>query len=64
MKKVNIPVERFEKIVTRFGFLLKIVGIEKTETCTLNQFDKDNFSFNCHFNNSGNDVNISLRWGI
>lgn len=63
MKKVNIPAEKFEKIVTKFGLLLKIVGIENTETCILNQFDKDNFSFNCHFNNSGNDANISLRWG-
>ena len=63
MKKVNTPAKKFEEIVTKFGLLLKITGIENTETCTLNQFDKDNFSFNCHFNNSGNDANISLRWG-
>lgn len=63
MKKINIPAEKFEEIVIKFGLLLKIAGIENTETCTLNQFDKDNFSFNCHFNNSGNDANISLRWG-
>lgn len=63
MKKVNIPAEKFEEIVTKFGLLLKLAGIDNTETCTLNQFDKDKFSFNCHFNNSGNDANISLKWG-
>ena len=47
IKKVNIPAEKFEEIATKFGLLLKIAGTENTETCTLNQFDKDNFSFNC-----------------
>lgn len=55
--------EKSEKIVTKFGQILKLVGIDNAETCTLNQFDRDNFSFNCHFNNSGNDANISLKWG-
>lgn len=63
MKKVNIPTEKFEEIVTKFGLLLKLAGVDNAETCTLNQFDKDNFSFNCHFNNRSNDTNISLRWG-
>lgn len=63
MKKVNIPAQKFEEIVTKFGFLLKLAGVDNTETCTLDQFDKDNFSFNCHFNNRNNDANISLRWG-
>lgn len=63
MKKVDIPTAKFDEIETKFGLLLKLAGIDNTETCTLNQFDKDKFSFNCHFNNSGNDANISLRWG-
>lgn len=63
MKKVNIPAQKFEEIVTKFGLLLKLAGVDNAETCTLDQFDKDNFSFNCNFNNSGNDANISLRWG-
>lgn len=63
MKKLNIQTKKLEEIVTKFGLLLKLVGIDNAETCTLNQFDRDNFSFNCHFNNSGNDANISLRWG-
>lgn len=63
MKKIDIPAEKFEKIGTKFGLLLKMAGIDSAETCTLNQFDKDNYSFNCHFNNNGNDANLSLRWG-
>jgi len=63
MKKVNIPAEKFEEIVTKFGLLLKLAGVDNAETCTLDQFDKDNFSFNCHFNNRSNDAKISLRWG-
>lgn len=63
MKKVNIPTQKIEEIVTKFGLLLKLAGIDNAETCILSQFDKDNFSFNCHFNNSGNDAKISLRWG-
>lgn len=63
MKKVNIPAEKFEEIVTKFGLLLKLVGVDNAETCTLDQFDKDNFSFNCHFNNRSDDAKISLRWG-
>ena len=62
MKKVNIPDEKMQEIVTKFGFLLKLAGIENAETCTLDQFDKDNYSFNCHFSNSDDDAKITLRW--
>lgn len=62
MKKLNISPKEMKEIETEFGFLLKLVGIEETEVCTLNQFDRDNFSFHCHFN-SGSDATISLRWG-
>lgn len=61
IKVANIPTEQLEEIVTKFGYVLKLVGIDNAETCTLSQYDKDNFSFNCHFNNSGNDANISLK---
>ncbi len=62
MNQVDIPAEKFKEITTKFGLLLKIVGIENTETCTLNQFDKNNLSFNCHFNNRNTNANISLKW--
>ncbi len=63
IERTGIPIDKFEEIEAKFGFLLKTVGIENTETCTLDQFDKNNFSFNCHFDNRGDDATISLRWG-
>lgn len=63
IKKVNIPTKQLDEIVTKFGLLLKLAGIENKETCTLGQFNKDNFSFNCHLDNSGIDACITLRWG-
>ena len=58
-----LKAKKFREIEKKFGLLLKMTGIENTETCILSQFNKNNFSFNCHFNNSDNDANISLRWG-
>lgn len=63
MERTNIPAEKFDEINEKFGLLLKSAGIDTTETCTLDQFDKDKFSFNCHFSNEDMDAKISLRWG-
>lgn len=63
MKRINVSNEKLKEISANFGHLLTLAGIDKSETCTLNQFDKEKSSFNCHFNNSNNDANISLRWG-
>ncbi len=63
LKGVKIPVEKLTEIAKKFGVLLRAVGIDSTETCILSGLDKNNFSFKCHFNNSGNDANISLNWG-
>ena len=62
MERMDIPFEKLEEITAKFGFLLRLTGIESEETCILNKFNKDEFSFNCHFDNSGNDAKISLRW--
>lgn len=62
LKKVVIPEEKLDEIAKKFGLVLKLIGINSSETCTLSQFDKDIFLFNCHFENSNEDAEIFLSW--
>ncbi len=57
-EKVNIT-----EIVKKFGFLLKLVGIDSNEICVLDQLDEHNFSFYCRFIHHNNTAKISLEWG-
>lgn len=63
MQRMDIPTEKLNEINTKFGLLLKSAGIDTDEICTIDQYDKKDFSFNCHFNNADRDSRISLRWG-
>lgn len=63
MKRLHIPQEDFQKIAHKFGVLLKSIGVDSSEVCTLSQFNKDKFSFNCHFANTGKDAFMSATWG-
>lgn len=51
-----------DEIASIFGLFLKLVGVQNSEICILNQYDKANFSFNCHFSKNGDDAKISLRY--
>ena len=63
IKKVTIPQELLDKVSKEFGSILERAGVDKDEVCTLSNHNKDNFSFNCHFEKANKDAKISLRWG-
>lgn len=63
LRSRSIPKRIYDEINEKFGTLLKFAGIDKDETCIISDFDKQDFSFNCHLNNSDEDCKISLRWG-
>ena len=63
MKKTNISAKDLDNISKKFGELFKMAGVDNSETCVLSQYDKEKFTFNCHFNNAGDSANISMRWG-
>ncbi len=50
-------------VALKFGALLKSIGVDSSETCVLGDFDKDKFTFKCHFDNSGEDVSMKASWG-
>lgn len=62
MKATDIPKSKLDEIDKRFGYLLKLAGIDPKETCTLNQYNKDAFSFNCVLQNCQSNAKISLKW--
>ena len=60
-RSVPIPSSLLKNIESEFSIILSKVGIDKTETCILDNLDIDTFSFNCHLFNAKRDVKISLR---
>ncbi len=63
IRSAAIPRELYDKIANEFERILLKAGIQPDETCIISDYDKDNFSFNCHLKNSDKDKKISLRWG-
>lgn len=63
MEWTSISAEQLSLIEENFAQLLKLAGVPKEETCTLSKYDKDKFSFACHFSNSSDDAKIDLRYG-
>lgn len=63
IKELNIKKRTLEKISVKFGQVLALIGIDESEVCILKKSSIDDYSFNCHFNNSGDDATISLIWG-
>lgn len=59
----KISTKDLEKVSQKFGEVLKLIDVDKTETCVLSEYNKDNFSFNCHLVNANADALFSLRWG-
>ncbi|MDE5630781.1 MAG: hypothetical protein K2I70_04190 [Bacilli bacterium] len=55
--------EQIDSIAYTFGLLLKQLGVLETETCVLADYDKENFSCNCHFENENDDARLRFRWG-
>lgn len=60
IKKYNISNEKLKKIEESFEYILKLTGIDTNEICTLDNFNQERFTFNCHFNNSNTNADITL----
>lgn len=56
----NLSEEKLKEIEIKFGFILKLAGIEETETCTLNNFNIVKNSVSCHFHNKKEDAIITF----
>lgn len=52
-----------DAIAYTFGLLLKQLGVPATETCIFDDYDKENFACNCHFENECDDARVRFRWG-
>lgn len=63
MDLTSISAEQLKLIEEKFAQLLKMAGVPKEETCTLRKYDRENFSFECHFGNSNDAAKIDLRYG-
>ncbi len=59
----GISQDEWAEVDYTFGMLLKQIGIEEKETCLFDDYNKEEFSFNCHFQELNDDAKIRLRWG-
>ncbi len=55
--------EQTDSITYTFGLLLKQLGVPETETCIFDDYDKESFSCNCHFEEEQDDARLRFRWG-
>ena len=65
IKKTNIledTTDLLNNISKEFGKILKELGVDKDEICTIDYHNIDDFSFNCHFEKANKDAKISLKW--
>lgn len=62
-RRVPIPKPLLNEIESEFSSMLAKAGVDKSETCILDNLDIDTFSFNCHLKNADRDAKISLTWG-
>lgn len=63
LKKRRITNNELALINKKFANILKMIGFGKGNDCTLKNFDKEDLTFICEFNNTGEIAKLAISFG-